>query len=383
MNRIPFSRPFVGEEEIAEVVQTMRSGWLTTGPKTQKFEEEFRQMVGVPHALGTNSCTGALHLALLGLGVKPGDEVITSTMTFAATGNVIVHCGARPVLADVDPETLNVDPAEVAARITPRTRALIAVHYAGRPCDMDALGKLCKQHGLALLEDAAHAVGGSFQGRAVGSLGDAAGFSFYANKNLTTGEGGMMTTRSPEVFERARLLRLQGMTRDVFRREGPGAAAQSWRYEIQAPGFKYAMADIQAAIGIHQLRRFPSMQKRRHEIAERYSAELRGLTGLALPPPVPQGSVHAWHLYVVRVGPEARLGRDQLFAHLAEQGIDCSVHFMPLHLQPYYQESFGTRPGQFPRAESAFGQVLSLPLFPTLTEADQTRVVAALRQLLQ
>lgn len=383
MNRIPFSRPFVGEEEIAEVVQTMRSGWLTTGPKTQKFEEDFRQMVGVPHALGTNSCTGALHLALLGLGVKPGDEVITSTMTFAATGNVIVHCGARPVLADVEPETLNVDPAEVAARITPRTRALIAVHYAGRPCDMDALSKLCKQHGLALLEDAAHAVGGSFQGRAVGSLGDAAGFSFYANKNLTTGEGGMMTTRSPEVFERARLLRLQGMTRDVFRREGSAAAAQSWRYEIQAPGFKYAMADIQAAIGIHQLRRFPSMQKRRHEIAERYSAELRGLTGLALPPPVPQGSVHAWHLYVVRVGPEARLSRDQLFSHLAEQGIDCSVHFMPLHLQPYYQESLGTRAGQFPRAESAFDQVLSLPLFPTLTEADQTRVIAALRQLLQ
>jgi dTDP-4-amino-4,6-dideoxygalactose transaminase len=379
MNRIPFSRPSVGEEEIAEVVQTMRSGWLTTGPKTQKFEEEFRQMVGVPHALGTNSCTGALHLALLGLGIKPGDEVITSTMTFAATGNVIVHCGARPVLADVDPETLNLDPQDVAARITPRTKALIAVHYAGRPCNMDALTKLCRQHGLALIEDAAHAVGGSYQGQAVGGLGDAAGFSFYANKNLTTGEGGMLTTRSPEVFERARLLRLQGMTRDVFRRENPGASAQTWRYEITAPGFKYAMADIQAAIGIHQLRRFPSMQKRRQEIADRYSAELRGLTGLGLPPPVAAGSVHAWHLYVVRVGAGARMGRDQLFTHLAEQGIDCSVHFMPLHLQPFYQESLGTRPGQFPRAESAFEQVLSLPLFPSLSEADQTRVISALR----
>jgi dTDP-4-amino-4,6-dideoxygalactose transaminase len=383
MKRIPFSRPDLGEEEIAEVVDTLRSGWLTTGPRTQKFEEEFARMVGVPHALATSSCTAALHLALLGRGVKPGDEVITSTMTFAATANVIVHCGATPVLADVDADTLNIDPDDVAARITPRTRAVMAVHYAGRPCAMDALVRLCRARGLILIEDAAHAVGASLDGRAAGSLGDAAGFSFYANKNLTTGEGGMLTTSSAEVFERARVLRLQGMTRDVFRRGDAGASAQSWRYEVVAAGFKYAMSDVQAAIGLHQLRRFPAMQQRRSAIAARYTAELAGVPGLGTPPPVDAGSVHAWHLYVVRVKSEARLTRDQLFTALAEQGIDCSVHFLPLHLHPYFQESWGTRPGMFPRAETGFGEVLSLPLFPALSDSDQARVIGAVKKALE
>jgi dTDP-4-amino-4,6-dideoxygalactose transaminase len=379
MNRIPFSRPAVGEEEIAEVAETLRSGWLTTGARTQKFEEQFARLTGSPHALGTSSCTAALHLALLGLGVEPGDEVITSTMTFAATANVIVHCGARPVFADVRPDTLNVDPEDVAARITSRTRAVMAVHYSGRPCAMDALTRLCSARGLVLVEDAAHAVGAQYQGRPAGSLGDAAGFSFYANKNLTTGEGGMLTTRSPAVHERARVLRLQGMTRDVFRR---AEGAQSWRYDLVAAGFKYAMNDVQAAIGLHQLRRFPGMQARRAAIAARYSAELAGVPGLGTPPPVEAGSVHAWHLYVVRITPEARLTRDQVFTALAEQGIDCSVHFVPLHMHPYFQEAWGTRPGMFPRAEMGFNEVLSLPLFPALTDDDQTRVIQALKNTL-
>jgi dTDP-4-amino-4,6-dideoxygalactose transaminase len=380
MNKVPFSRPHIGEEEIAEVVDTLRSGWLTTGPKTLRFEEDFKRYIDVPFALGTNSCTGALHLALAGLEVGKGDEVITSTMTFAATANVIVHCGATPVFADIDARTMNLDPDEVEKRITPRTKAVVAVHYSGRPCDMDRLRAICTAHRLALVEDAAHAVGARYKGRQAGSLGDAAGFSFYANKNLTTGEGGMLTTTSESVFERARMLRLQGMSRDVFRRTG--AAGQTWRYEIAAAGFKYAMSDVQAAIGLHQLRRFSASQEARARIAERYTAELADVPGLGLPAPVEPAMTHAWHLYVVRVRAEARLNRDALFAALGEQGIECSVHFVPLHLQPYFQETWGARAGQFPQAEAAFEEVLSLPLFPALSDSDQTRVISTLRQAL-
>jgi len=358
----------IGEEEIAEVVDTLRSGWLTTGPKTRALEEAFARYVGVPHALGTSACTGALHLALAALGVAPGDEVILPTMTFAATANVVVHCGATPVFVDVHPGTLCLDLDEVAARVTPRTRGVICVHYAGRPCDVGALRRLCDECGLWLVEDAAHAVGAFSRGRAVGSFGDAAGFSFYANKNLTTGEGGMLTTSSAELAERARVLRLQGMTRDVFQRA-------SWRYEVVAAGFKYPMSDIAAAIGLHQLRKLDGFQARRSELAARYDAALAGLPGLTLLDPVRPGDVHANHLYVVRVAK-----RDELFDALAARGIECSVHFVPLHMQPYYRDRFG---GQFPRAEAAFAEILSLPLWAGMTDAQQDRVIAALRELLR
>lgn len=382
--KIPFSKPELGEEEIAEVADTLRSGWLTTGPKTKRFEESFAAYVGAPFALGTSSCTGALHLALAALGIGPGDEVITSTLTFAATANVIVHCGATPVFADVDARALTVDPAEIAARITPRTRAVIAVHYAGLPCDMDGIARLCQPRGIRIVEDAAHAVGAAYHGRAVGSLGDAAAFSFYANKNLTTGEGGMLTTPHADVHARARVLRLQGMTRDLLHRETDTGAGPlpSWRYEIVAAGFKYPMADIHAAIGIHQLRKLPAFQAARRRVAERYSAELEGIPGLQLPAMGAADVVHAWHLYTARVGSAARLDRDALFTALQRRGIECSVHFVPLHLQPYFQSTWGTRAGQFPRAEAAFSELLSLPLFPSLEGEAQTRVIAALRELL-
>ena len=379
-DRIPFARPALGEEEIAEVVDTLRSGWLTTGPKTRRFEEDFARSIGVPYALGTNSCTGALHIGMAALGIKPGDEVVTSVFTFAATANVIVHCGAAPVFVDVDPVTLNLDVAEVAAKIGPRTRAIAAVHYAGRPADLPALQTLCARHDVFLVEDAAHAVGAALRGKPCGAWGDVAGFSFYANKNLTTGEGGMLTTSRADVHARARTLRLQGMTRDVFRRSE--STLPSWRYEIVAAGYKYAMSDIQAAIGLHQLRRLDGFQVRRRELAARYDAGLAGIPGVTALPPPSADAVHAYHLYVIRVGPDARLDRDALYTALVERGIEPSVHFVPLHLQPYFQEAWGYRAGQFPRAETAFNEVLSLPLWSTMTDGQLDRVVATIGELL-
>jgi dTDP-4-amino-4,6-dideoxygalactose transaminase len=378
MSKIPFARPFLGDEEIAEVADTLRSGWLTTGPKTRRFEEEFARSVGVPHAVGTSGCTGALHIALVGLGVEPGDEVITSTFTFAASGNSIVHSGARPVLVDIDPVTMNLDPAAVEAAITPRTRAVMAVHYAGRPADLGALTALCAARGLLLVEDCAHAIGASVGGRAAGAFGDAGAFSFYANKNLTTGEGGMLTTSRPELAARARVLRLQGITKDAFGRAG--AAAPSWRYDVVAAGYKYPMSDINAAIGLHQLRRLPGFQATRARLAARYSERLAGVPGLTPPAPCPAGTVHGWHIYPVRVAQDARRDRDALFGALAARGIECSVHFVPLHMHPYYQEAWGYRAGQFPRAEAAFAEELSLPLYVTMTDAEQDQVIEAIRE---
>jgi dTDP-4-amino-4,6-dideoxygalactose transaminase len=378
--KVPFARPFIGEEEIAEVVDTLRSGWLTAGPKTRRFEEEFARFAGVPHALGTSSCTGALHLGLAALGIGPGDEVITSTLTFAATAHVVVHLGARPVFVDIDGHTLNLDLGAVDAAVTSRTRAVIAVHYGGRMCDMPGLLRLCTNRGLHLVEDAAHAVGASLSGRAAGAWGDVAGFSFYANKNLTTGEGGMLTTDSREVLERARTLRLQGMTRDAFRRSQ--GSLPSWRYEIVAAGYKYAMSDLQAAIGIHQLARLPALQEARHHLAVRYDAGLAGTPGLSLPAAPTPDMEHAYHLYVVRVARTARRDRDAVFDGLVARDIEPSVHFVPLHLQPYFQDAWGCRPGQFPVAEAAFREILSLPLYPSMTDDEQDRVIEAIEELL-
>ena len=379
MTRIPFARPLIGEEEIEEVVDTLRSGWLTTGPKTKRFEEEFARFIGVPRALGTSSCTAALHLGLAALGIGPGHEVITSTLTFAATANVIVHLGAKPVFVDIDPHTLNLDLAAVDAAVTSKTRAVIAVHYGGRMCDMPGLLRLCTNRGLYLVEDAAHAVGASLAGRAAGAWGDVAGFSFYANKNLTTGEGGMMTTDSEEVLVKARTLRLQGMTRDVFRRSQ--TSLPSWRYEIVAAGYKYGMTDIAAAIGIHQLAKLPDFQDTRHHLAVRYDAGLAGLPGVSLPAAPAPDMVHAYHLYVVRISRASRRDRDAVFTGLAAREIEASVHFVPLHLQPYFQEAWGYKQGQFPRAEAAFREILSLPLYPGMSDEDQDRVIEAIEEL--
>ena len=370
---LPFNPPLVGEEEIREVVDTLRSPWITTGPKTRRFEEEFTAFVRAPGALAVNSCTAAMHVALACLELGPGDEVITTPMTFAATANVIEHVGARPVLADIEPDTLNIDPQKVAAAITPRTRALLPVHYAGHPAERDQLEALALEHHLTLIEDAAHALPASFRGRPIGSGGNPVAFSFYATKNLTTAEGGMLTGDAT-FLDRARLVSLHGMSRDGWKRYDKGG---SWFYEVMLPGFKYNMTDIQAALGIWQLRRLAELQERRREVVRQYDAAFA--LDDAIETPVTRPDVeHAWHLYVLRLQPGVlRIGRDEFIDELKRRNIGTSVHFIPIHLHPYYRDKYGYAPERFPVAYDNYQRMLSLPLNPRLTDQDVSDVIEA------
>ena len=376
---LPFSPPLVEEEEIREVVDTLRSPWITTGPKTKRFEEAFAASLGAPGALALNSCTAALHVALASLEIGAGDEVITTPMTFAATVNVIEHVGARPVLVDVEPDTLNIDPERVAPAITPRTRAIMPVHYAGHPVECDAVDQLAQAHHLTMIEDAAHALPAQFRGRTIGASPNPVAFSFYATKNLTTAEGGMLTG-DPEFLDRARILALHGMSRDAWKRYEQGG---SWRYEIVAPGFKYNLTDIASAIGLWQLRKLGRFHARRVQIAEAYSAAFGG--DAALEPPVTRAHVdHAWHLYVLRLRPGAlRIGRDQFIDELTHRNIGTSVHFIPVHVHPYYREKYGYTPHDFPVAFSNFERLISLPLHPGLTDQDVADVIEAVLDVVQ
>ena len=370
---LPFSPPLVGEEEIREVVDTLRSPWITTGPKTRRFEEEFAAFLHAPGALALNSCTAAMHTALACLEIGPGDEVITTPMTFTATANVIEHVGATPVLVDVEPDTLNIDPERVAAAITSRTRALLPVHYAGHPAERDVLETLARDHNLALIEDAAHALPASFRGRPIGATANPVAFSFYATKNLTTAEGGMLTG-DPEFLDGARIMALHGMSRDAWKRYDQGG---SWRYEVVRPGFKYNMTDVQAAIGLWQLRKQERFHRRRVEIVEAYTLAFGAEE--ALEPPVQRAHVeHAWHLYVLRIRPELlRIYRDRFIDELTARNIGTSVHFIPIHLHPYYRERYDYVPNDFPVAASNFERLLSLPLHPGLTDQDVADVIEA------
>lgn len=370
---LPFSPPTISEEDIAEVVDTLRSPWITTGPKTKRFEDEFRTFVGAPAAVALNSCTAALHTALVCLGIGKGDEVITSTMTFAATANVIEHTGARPVLVDVEPDTLNLDPVKVEAAITPRTRAVIPVHYAGHPADLDPLAGLAMAHNLVMLEDAAHAFPAAYKGRTIGAGPNPVAFSFYATKNLTTAEGGMLTG-GPDLVERARVVGLHGMNRDAWKRYAKGG---SWRYDILLPGFKYNMTDIAAALGIQQLKRIASFARRREQIAAQYSAAFA--KDDALETPVCRAEVdHAWHLYVLRLREGTlSIGRDRFIDELSARNIGTSVHFIPVHLHPYYRDTYGYAADSFPVAYQNFERMLSLPLHPGLADADVSDVIDA------
>ncbi len=375
---LPYNRPDITEEEIAEVVATLRSGWLTTGPRAARLEQEFAAYTGAAHALALNSATAALHLGLEAAGVSAGDEVITTPLTFAACANVIVHLGAAPVLADVCADDLNIDPEQVERHITPRTKAVMAVHYAGQPCQMDALLDLCRRRGLFLLEDAAHATGAMYRGQMIGALGDATAFSFYATKNLTTGEGGMLTTNRPEVAERARIMTLHGMNRDAWKRYDRGG---SWYYEVVAPGYKYNMPDIAAALGQVQLRRLEEMNARRAALAMRLSAALADCEPIQLPDARPEVR-HVWHLYVIRIRAEAlRIDRARFIEELAARGVSTSVHFIPIHYHPYYREGFGFERGSLPVTEGEYERLISLPLYPTMTEADVDRVADAVRDV--
>ena len=370
---IRFHRPSLGEAEEKAVLDVLRSGWLTTGARTKALEERFAAYRGCARGVATNSCTAALHLALVGLGVGAGDEVITSPITFGSTANVIVHTGAMPVFCDVQQDTLNLDPESLAAAVTPRTKAVIAVHFAGHPCDMDEIMEIARARGVAVIEDAAHAVEAEYRGRPTGSLGVAAAFSFYATKNITSGEGGMFTTNDVALADRVSILALHGISRDAWKRYSD----EGYRHwDIVAPGFKYNMFDLQAALVDAQMDRIDEFWRRRRALTEMYDealVEVRGLEPLRRRDYVKT----AHHLYVLRVKREAGITRDEFIDSLQRQGIGVGVHFRAVHLHPYYREAFGFGPGMLPVAEVAGDEVVSLPLYPSLRDDQLERVVRA------
>lgn len=374
-NFLPFSTPSLGDEEINEVVDSLRSGWITTGPKVKRFEEAFKTYVGAPFAVPLSSATAGLHLTLLALGIKEGDEIITTPMTFASTVSMIILVGATPVLADIEPGTLNIDVAKVAEKITPRTRAIIPVHFAGQSCDMDPLFALAKQYKLTIIEDAAHAAGTEYKGTKTGSLDSIAIFSFHPNKNITTGEGGMVCTTNESLAEEVSLLKFHGMSREAWKRF---AASGSPNYDIMLPGFKYNMMDIQAAIGIHQLPRLDGFIDRRKAIAESYNAAFAHLPELALPSYAPYQQRHAWHLYtpLVRIE-QLTIDRDQFMAELKARNIGSGLHYKAIHHHTWYRENLPVADTELPVASYASDRILSLPLFPTMTDTDTADVIAA------
>jgi dTDP-4-amino-4,6-dideoxygalactose transaminase len=377
---LPFAAPLLGDEEIQEVVHCLRSGWLTTGHKVKQFEREFGEFIGAKHALAVNSCTAALHLALEAVGVGPGDEVITTPMTFTATAAVIEHLGARPVFADVTAQTLNIDPEQIRRRLSPRTKAILPVHFAGQACDMDAIVDIARGAGVPVIEDAAHAIPTRYNGRMVGTLSDITCFSFYATKNVTTGEGGMVVTDRDDIMERMRLMHLHGMSKDAWKRYTQNG---SWSYEILAPGFKYNLTDIAAAIGIHQLRKCQAFHRRRLTIADQYDAAFADLPGISIPR-VEDRESHGWHLYVIQIDPERlTIGRDAFIDQLIARNIGVSVHFIPLHVHPYYRERYALRPQDFPNAWGAYERIVSLPIYAKMSDDDVRHVVDAVRGIAQ
>jgi dTDP-4-amino-4,6-dideoxygalactose transaminase len=369
---LPFCVPAIDEEEIAAVIDTLRSPWISTGPKTQRLQSEFAAYVGAQSAAAVNSGTAALHTALAALGVGPGDEVITTTMTFASTVNVIEHVGAQPRLVDVEPDTLNLSAAAVERALTPRTRAIVPVHFAGHPVDMDPLLELARSRGIEIVEDAAHALPARYRGRCVGAGPNPVCFSFYATKNMTTAEGGMVTG-SPEFIDAARIFSLHGMSREAWQRYDRNG---SWYYEIVLPGFKYNMTDIQASLGLCQLRKLEAFAVRRRAIVARYNA---AFAGDSLETPVERADVEsAWHLYVLRLRPEQlRIDRNRFIVELKTRNIGTSVHFIPVHRHPYYAQKLGLAPGDLPVANAAFERMLSLPLHPRLSDSDVDDVIGA------
>lgn len=370
---LAFSPPAIGEAEIAAVVATLRSGWITTGPKVREFEQRFADWVGAPAALALNSCTAGLHASLVALGIKEGDEVITTPMTFAATVNVIEHVGATPVLVDIEADTMNIDVDQVAAAITPKTKVILPVHYAGHPVQLDALRALAEEAGATLLEDAAHAVAAKYRGKLIGSGTNPTCFSFYATKNLTTCEGGMLTGE-PDFIDKVRVIGLHGMSRDAWRRYEQGA---NWFYGVTMPGYKYNMTDMQAAMGLVQLDRLNRMQLRRTEIAHDYSAAFEEIE--ALQTPTERMDVeHAWHLYVLRLNLDLlSINRAQFIEEMTARNIGTSVHFIPIYRHPYYVEKYKFDFSAFPVCEESFSRMVSLPIHPRLSDYDVRTVISA------
>ena len=371
---LPFHLPEIGPEEIRSVVETLESGWLTSGAKVKKFEENFSRFIGCQYSVAVNSCTAALHLALEAVGVDEGDEVIVPTMTFTATAEVVLYFRAKPVLVDCRPNTFNIDPDLVERAITAKTKAIIPVHFGGQSCDMERILQIARKHKLHVIEDAAHALPAKYHGKTIGTIGDITCFSFYATKTITTGEGGMATTQNPEWAARMRMMSLHGISHDAWKRytkEG------SWYYEVVQPGFKYNLTDIGAAIGIEQLKKCDAFGAARTRIAATYNQRFSGLSEIETPVCAPDVQ-HAWHLYVIQLDLERlKINRDQFIETLKEQGIGTSVHFIPLHLHPYYRDNFGYAPDHFPKATEIYQRIISLPIYPKMTEAQIEHVVQA------
>lgn len=377
---LPFSTPTIDDDEINEVVDSLRSGWITTGPKVKRFEEEFRAYAGAKFAIPLSSATAGLHLTLLALGIKEGDEIITSPMTFASTLSIPILCGAKPILVDIEPGTLNIDVTKIREKITSKTKAIIPVHFAGQSCDMDPVFQLAKEFNLTIIEDAAHAAGTEYKGIRIGSFDTISIFSFHPNKNMTTGEGGMVCTPDESLAEEVSLLKFHGMSREAWKRF---AASGTPNYDIILPGFKYNMMDIQAAIGIHQLPKLDRFIDRRTEIAEYYNRELADMPDLALPQYAPYQQRHAWHLYTPLVRIEKlSIDRDAFMNELKKLNIGTGLHYKAIHHHTWYRENLPQAAGSLPNADYASDRILSLPLFPKMTDEDAADVVSAVKEVI-
>jgi perosamine synthetase len=376
MSFIPYGRQEIDEDDIAAVVAALKSDWLTTGPKVGEFEKAFAEFTGAAEAVAVSNGTAALHCAMMGAGIGPGDEVIVSTMTFVASANAAIYMGATPVFADVLPDTLTIDPTDVARKITPKTKAIVAVDYCGQPCDYDTLWALCETHGLTLISDACHAVCGSYRGKSVGTLADFSTFSLHPVKHFTTGEGGLITTDNPERAQAMRVFRNHGITSDPRTR----AASGGFAYEQIMLGYNYRLTDFQSALGVSQLKKLPHWQERRWAIAKRYRDAFADMNAVRPLAEVPH-TQHGYHLFVVRIDPEgSRLTRDDLFPILRNtHQLGVNVHYQPVHTQPYYQATFGTKIGDCPVAEAAWPQILTIPIWGNMTDAQADRVIEALR----
>lgn len=374
-----FGAPLIEQPEIDEVVATLRSGWIGTGPKVARFERMFSEYKGCAHAIAVSSCTAALHLSMLALGIGPGDEVIVPTMTFGATANAVIHAGARPVFADCERHTMNVDPEDIRRKITPRTRAIVPVHFAGRPCDMDAIMAIAKEHDLKVVEDCAHAVEAEYHGRKAGTFGDLGCFSFYVTKNIITGEGGMVITENEDYAGKIKILALHGMSKDAWKRFSDEGYKH---YQYVYCGYKYNMTDIQASLGIHQLPRVDRYWERRREIWEHYNEALKDLP-VFTPAPVEENTRHAYHLYTLLLDTDnLKMTRDRFLEEMTRRNIGVGVHYIALHLHPYFQNEFGYKKGDFPNAEWISERTVSIPLSARISEVDKNRVGQAIKEVL-
>ena len=376
---IPFHRASIAREEAEAVARVLASGWLTTGPVAKEFESEFAKYVGCKHAIAVNSATAALQLALDTIGLCPNDEVLVPTYTFTATAEVVTYFGARPVLCDSVKGGFNIDPDDAERRITPRTRAIIPVHIAGEPCDLDAVHTVAARHRLHVVEDAAHALPAEYRGKRVGAISELTAFSFYATKPITTGEGGILTTDSADLARRARMMRLHGISTDAWKRYSKEG---SWFYEVQEAGYKLNLPDLLAAIGVAQLRKCDTFRERRHAIAECYTNAFSRSSVLEAPPAGAAPSKHAWHLYILRLVPESMpIDRSAFIDALKTMGVGSSVHFIPLHLHPFYQRAYGYKGGDFPNAEDAYRRCISLPIYPDMADLEVDRVIEAVNHI--